>query len=116
MSMVGGSFGNCEALKPHRGRSPAKGAMKTPGPGHYGVEDPRKGTTTKFKTTWKPSFGGPLCKIDKHKTGYLREALTFKAPGPGRYAQPHTMGSQPDSRKPTASRMKFGTAPRLQGV
>ena len=133
MSMKGGDFGNCLPLKPHKARKPAE-SFKTPGPGQYPMQEPMKTSTgdleregyrtaawtaatsgqiTKYRGSPKPLFGGPLCKIDKAKTGYLREALTFKAPGPGAYTSTPTLGSQPNSRKPTASRTKFGTSPKF---
>jgi len=105
--LAGGGFGDCSPLKPHRGRE--VGPDNDPGPGAYDAQDPGR---TKFSDSAKSSFGGPMANIDRPKTGYLREALSFKAPGPGNYEAAASLGAQVSSVKATANRTRFGKSSR----
>ena len=110
VGLAAGGFGDCSPLKEHRGRG-GTASFVNPAPGQYDATDP--GTnTTKFSDSTSSAFGGPMAKIDRPKTGYLREALTFKAPGPGNYDHESSIDKQVLSVKATSNRTRFAKAPR----
>jgi len=50
--------------------------------------------------------------MDRPKTGYLAEPLTFRAPGPGNYAHDSMFSKQKSSLKQSSENFKFGSSAR----
>lgn len=53
-----------------------------------------------------------MAKMDRPSTGYLADAVRFKAPGPGNYHASSGVGKQTSSMKSSSANFKFGSSGR----
>lgn len=107
--MSSGTFGNVAPLQKHTAKPKPK--YSTPAPGNYSTVATDK---VKHSKAASSSFGGPLAKQSRPKTGYLVESYKFKAPGPGNYNINGSLGKQQSSLKTSSANNKFSTATRDQ--
>jgi len=105
--MQSGTFGPTNALQKHVGKKTTK--YSTPAPGNYSPSSP---DSYKMKKCGSSSFGGPLAKMDRSKTGYLAESQRFKAPAPGQYNANSGFQKQVGSTKSSSANFKFGSSTR----